>query len=151
MTQMKMLITAGGKHPAHKWAELAADEIVDISEQAPETRIREAREFRTRLVDSLVHHHQMMMNHEQIEIRAGRHDLALPYETEAYAMQVRDEICGPLVEGTTFADHFKEDHVREWVEGICNKYFKSAKMVERQHFHSENAKPEPVINNKKKK
>lgn len=148
MTQLKMIVTSGGKHPASKWAELAADEIIHVSSQAPDALVREAQDFRARLVKEFTRHHQAMMDHEQAEIKAGRHDLSLPYQTEDYAKEVRESICGTLAKGTNFADHFQKQNVQEWVEGICNKYFKSAKMVERQHFHSEKAAA-PI--NKKKK
>jgi hypothetical protein len=148
VTQLRLLVTPGGKHPPEKWAELAADEIVMISEQAPKTLVQEARAFRDKLVERFTHHHKVMMEHEQEQIAAGHHDLDLPYETESYAEKVRDEICDKLAKGTSFAEHFMQNHVKTWVEGICNKYFKSAKMVERQHFHSE--KKPAAINRKKK-
>lgn len=137
--QMKMMITPGGKHPAYKWAQYAADEIIDISAQAPETLLREAMDFRGRLANVLTGHHQFMMDDEQNQIKAGNTALDLPYVTEAYAKKVSAEICDQLAKGTSFANHFAQNHVGEWVEGICNKYFKSAKMVERQHFHTENS------------
>lgn len=147
MTHPRMLITSGGKHPASKWAELAADEIVNISEQAPQILLREAREFRAKLIGMFTHHHQCVMDHEQEQIQAGNHHPDLPYETEDYAKKVRDEVCD-LAIGSSFAEHFQQEHVRAWVEGICNKYFKSAKMVERQHFHTEN---NTASKNRKKK
>jgi hypothetical protein len=146
MTGPTLLITAGGKHPAAKWAQLAADEIAQIGKAAP----REAHDFKTRLVNILTEHHQWMMDHEQKEIKAGRHHPDLPYDTEEYSRQVTNEICNILAHGTPFKEHFKKANVREWVEGICNKYFKSAKMVERQHFHSEKAKAAPPVGKKKK-
>jgi len=146
VTTPRMLITSGGKHPANKWAEHAADEIVSISEQAPQLLLREAREFRAKLIGLFTKHNQCMMDHEQEQIQAGKHHPDLPYETEDYASKVRDEVCG-LAVGSSFAEHFQQEHVRAWVEGICNKYFKSVKMVERQHFHTENA----ATKNRKKK
>ncbi len=158
MTQLRIMATSGGKHPASKWAEFHADEIVNISEQAPATLIREAKEFRNKLVEMLTKHHQQMMEHEQDEIKAGRHGHDLPFNTEEYAKKVREQICDVIAKGTSFAEHFQQNHVKEWVEGICNKYFKSSKMVERQHFHSEQEKnaeentekPGTAINRKKK-
>lgn len=147
---MRMLITPGGKHPARKWAELAADEIVHVSEQGETTIVREAKAFRNKLIDCLEKHHQVMMDDEQALIKDGQTDLDAPYQTADYAAEVRDEICGDMAKGTSFEKHFAQDNVRAWVAGICNKYFQSAKMVERQHFHSEKAE-EPSINKKKKK
>lgn len=144
-----MLITPDGKHPARKWAEFAADEIVHVSEQAETTLVREAKEFRSKLIDSLEVHTQKMMDHEQDLIQEGKVSMDLPYDTTEYATEVRDEICGKMAKGTSFAKHFAQENVRAWVEGICNKYFQSAKMVERQHFHSENTE-KPSINKKKK-
>jgi hypothetical protein len=150
MSNLKILVTPNGKHPASKWAEFAADELVEISEQAPETRVQEARKFRGSLVSILTHHHQVMMDHEQEQIKAGKHAPHLPYETEDYASTVCDAIC-EIAKDTNFGAHFAQAHVREWVEGICNKYFKSAKLVERQHFHSEQQISEkPIVVNSKR-
>lgn len=141
MSNFKLLVTNEGKHPASKWAELAADDIVEISAQAPTTLMKEAMELRRTLIDLLTRHHQHMMDHEQAQIKAGKHDLDLPYETEEHADNVTDEICG-LSQGTSFGEHFKQDHVRAYINGVCNKYFKSAKLVERHHYHSVKAHAE---------
>ncbi len=141
--KFKILVTNEGKHPAYKWAELAADEIIEISEQAPETLVREAREFRENLVRLLTDHHQQMMDHEQAQIKDGKHQMHLPLETEEHAEKVVDQIRD-IAKGKSFAKHFSQDHVREHLNTICNKYFKSAKLVERQHYHSEQ---EQVKNN----
>ena len=148
MTNFEMMITSEGKHPASKWADLAADEIIEISAEAPETKIREANEFRAKLVQAMTGHHQYMMNHEQAQIKAGKHDLDLPYETEDYADKVVDEICG-LAKGTSFEAHFAQPHVRAHLTEVCNRNFKSAKLVERHHFHSERAPKTAGAKNKK--
>lgn len=139
MTNFKMMITSEGKHPASKWAELAADEIVEISAEAPTTLMKEAMGFRSQLVALMTTHHQHMMDHEQEEITAGRHDLNLPYATEHHAIKAVEEIC-KLAKGMSFAEHFKQEHVRRHLEEVCNRNFKSAKLVERHHYHSEKAK-----------
>lgn len=139
MTNFKMMITADGKHPASKWAELAADEIIEISAEAPTTLMKEAMGFRAKLVEMMTKHIQKMVDHEQGEIAAGRHHHDLPYKTEDHAEKVVKEIQA-LAAGSSFAHHFKQDHVRGHLEVVCNRNFKSAKLVERHHFHSEKAK-----------
>jgi len=141
----KMMVTNEGKHPASKWAELAADDIVEISAQAPTTLMREAMAFRKGLVELLTHHHQVMIDHEMEEIKNGV-DLNAHYETEDHASNVVDLVCG-LAKGSSFEAHFDQDHVKAHIEAVLNKYFKSAKLVERHHYHTEkeragaNAKP----------
>ena len=139
MTNFKMMITPDGKHPASKWADVAADEIIDISAEAPETKLKEAKEFRSKLHQIMTGHHQHMMDHEQAQIKAGKHDLDLPYDTEKYADKVVKEICA-LAKGTSFEAHFSSPTVLEHLSAVCNRNFKSAKLVERRHFHSERAK-----------
>ena|SRR5258708_32550442 len=116
MTNFKMMITADGKHPPEKWAEIAADEIIEISAQAPTTLMKEAMEFRNKLHASLTKHVQYMQEHEQECIEDGKHDHDLPYETEGYAKKVVNEIC-KLAKGTSFEDHFNQSHVRAHLEG----------------------------------
>ncbi len=139
MTNFKMMITSTGKHPAEKWAELAADEIIEISDEAPETKVKEAKEFREKLIEMLAVHHQYMMDDEQKRIKAGKHDLNLPYETEEYTKKVVAEICD-LAEGYSFEEYIVD--VREELEAVCNRNFKSAKLVERSHFHTEKDVPD---------
>ena len=139
MANFKMLVTNDGKHPAFKWAELAADEIIEISAQAPETLMREAMEFRKRLVDLLTHHHQHSMDAEQKEIKAGKDRLDRHLDTEDHADRVTEEICH-LSHNMSFADHFAKDEVKQHLNAVLNRYFKSAKLVERQHHHTEKAR-----------
>ncbi len=142
MSNFKLMITPTGKHPASKWGELAANEIIEISDDAPETRVQEAREFREKLIGMLTKHHQVMMDHEQKQIKEGKHDLNQPYETEEYSSKVVDEICD-LAAGYSFAKYFESQDIHKNLETICNRNFKSAKLVERSHFHSE--KPQKLI------
>jgi hypothetical protein len=136
MTNFKMMITADGKHPPEKWADVAADEIIEISAEAPQALIKEATEFRKKLYTSLTEHIKAMMDHEKVCIAKGHHDLNLHYETEDYASMVVNEICD-IAKGTNFESHFCLPHVHNHLEAVCNRIFKSAKLVERQHFHSE--------------
>ena len=136
MTNFKMMITPEGKHPASKWAEIAADEILEISDNAPETKVREAKEFREKLVSSLTLHHQNMMDHEQSELSAGLTDPNLPYKTEDYAADVVDEIID-LAQGYSFSEHFEQPETHAYLTEVCNRNFKSAKLVERSHFNAE--------------
>lgn len=148
MTNFRMMITEEGKHPPEKWAQLAADEIIDISAKAPAALVREATEFRVKLVHMMTAHHRTMMEQEQRNIADGKHAMHLPYETEDYASEVVNEIC-KLAKGTSFEEHFKQDEVWSHLEAVCNRNFKSAMLVERHHFHSEKALAAPVSKKKK--
>jgi hypothetical protein len=138
MTNFKVMITAEGKHPPEKWAELISDEIVDISADAEETKMKEAMNFKGEIAAALVKHVRAMTDHEQEQIQAGNHDLDLPYETEDYAADVVDEICG-LAKGKSFEAHFQKPDIQVRLSACINRNFKSAKLVERHHFHSEKA------------
>lgn len=138
MTNFKLMITPNGKHPPAKWAELIADEIIDISADAEETRMKEAMNFRAEMVEMLIDHVKQTVRHEQKQIKGGNHDLDLPYETEDHACDVAGEITD-LAFGKSFESHFKKPDVRARLEAVLNRNFKSAKLVERHHFHSEKA------------
>src|SRR5678815_5186253 len=119
MANFKMIITTTGKHPPEKWAELAADEIIEISGEASATKVKEAKDFRVKLVEMLTDHHQYMMDHEQEQIVDGKCDLNLPYETEEYAEQVAGDIC-VLTKSYSFEEYFKRSDIRVNLEIICN-------------------------------
>jgi hypothetical protein len=148
MTNFKLMITPEGKHPASKWADIAADEIIDISAEAPELKVKEAKEFRAKLHHMLTRHHQHMMDHEQDLIKGGDHHLDLPYDTEEHADKAVDEIC-KLAKGTSFEAHFAQPNVRAHLTEVCNRSFKSAKLVERHHFHSERERSKTAHGKKK--
>jgi hypothetical protein len=139
MTNFKLMITADGKHPPEKWADVAADEIIEISAEAPQALMKEATEFRKKLYTSLTGYIKEMMDHEKTCIAEGKHALHLHYETEDHAKKAVDEICD-IAKGTNFEPHFNQPHVRDHLEAVCNRFFKSAKLVERQHFHSEKSR-----------
>lgn len=150
MTNFKLMVTPDGKHPASKWGEVAADEIIEISAEAPETLMREAMMFRASLLGMMTRHHQAMMDHEQEQIRAGKTDMDLPYETEEYAEKVVAEIVA-LAKNTSFENHFQQDLVHQHLREVCNRNFKSAKLVERSHFNTEKAKVDAAAGQKKGK
>lgn len=138
MSNFRILITNDGKHPASKWAELAADEIIDISAQAPTTLMREAMDFRAQLVDLLTDKIQYMMDFEQTQLNAGKDELDLPYESGEQVDKLTDDIC-VLAKGTSFGDHFEKDDVHQYLKAVCEKFFQSAMLVERLYHHSEKA------------
>lgn len=136
--QFAMLVTNNGKHPASKWAEMAANELIDIGSQSPEALIKEAEVLKKTATDIFERHHQVMMNHEQANIADGKHDMDLPYESEAQAKLATSEIV-VAAKSTSFTNYFNRADIQAAIEKLCNHYFKSAMHVERKHFHSENA------------
>lgn len=146
MTNFRMLLTNEGPHPAAKWADVTVDDIMEIASTASGGLLKEATEFRDKLRALFARHHQTMIDHEKREIKQGRHTEHHAYLTEDHAKVATGEV-GALAKGTSFEGHFKQQHVKDHVEYVCNHYFKSAKHVERQHFWAEQA--EHKTNNKK--
>jgi hypothetical protein len=136
--QFNMIVTNNGKHPAAKWAEMAANELIDIGSQSPDALIKEANTLKVASTAIFEKHHQVMMDHEQDNVLAGKHDMDLPYDSEAQAKLATAEIV-TAAKGTSFVDFFNRADTQAKIEKLCNHYFKSAMLVERSHFHSENA------------
>lgn len=139
MTNLRVLVTNDGPHQARTWAELAADDIIKITAQAPSALMQQALNFRARLVEVLTRHHQHMIDDENAKIKRGCNALDSPFETEDHANKVAAEIC-TLAKGLSFESHFRQEHVRAHLFEVCNKYFSSAKLVQRQYFQSEKAR-----------
>jgi hypothetical protein len=150
MTNFRIMITPDGKHPPEKWADIMADEILHISSESEETKMKEALAFRNSLVGMLTHHVQHMMDREQRGIKNGRHHPDHPYETEDYAEEVLHKIID-LANGKSFESHFRRPDVKQHLIAVLNRNFKSAMLVERQHFHSEREKAETASTIKKGK
>ena len=136
--QVSLLVTQEGKHPSSKWAELAADELISIGSQSPEALIREATVLKDVAKGIFARHIDIMTNFEQSMIAQGRHDMDLPYESEAQAKMCVADICAAAA-NTSFGRFFARDEIQEKIEAVCNSYFKSAMLVERSHFHSSQA------------
>jgi hypothetical protein len=134
------MVTDGGPHPPEMWAEATADQIIDISAQAPESKLQEAREFRTKLVTILTGHHDMVQQHERGKLveRGAAH-----LTTEIDPSQHVDDPVADVVaasRGYSFEAHFAKPEVQDYLRQTIGNHFATAIHIERS-WHAD-ADPE---------
>ena len=126
-----IMVTDEGPHPAETWAEVTADQIIRISESAPEGLISEARVFRERLVLILTGHHDRVQQHERGQIAEAGH-ARLQHDLDAAG-----HIDGPLAEiieaagATSFADHFQKLEIQQYLRDLLHSHFATSMFIER--------------------
>lgn len=127
-----ILVTDGASnHAPEKWAEATADQIVQILESAPETRVAEARDFRGKLIDILTGHHAKVQQHERGQI--DEHGSARLGHALEPAQHVEDPVS-EIVEaasGYSFADHFRAPQTQEYLRNVLSSHFGTSMHIER--------------------
>lgn len=129
--KLGVLITDGGPHPPDKWAEVTADQIIQISESAEAGKLAEARAFRDKIVKALTPHHGKVQHHERGQLKAhgDKHFASelnpLPFIEEALA-----EIVA-AAKGLSFEAHFAKPETLKYVGDVLASHFATAQHIER--------------------
>jgi len=140
-----VMITDGGAHPPELWAEVTADQLIDISAQAPETRVAEAREFRARIVSVLAGYHAEVQRIEREALdREGCARLMLAPEESMLLDGAVNELVD-AARGYSFADHFKRPEVQDYVRAVLAGHFASSVHVERSLHADANPDDERAV------
>jgi hypothetical protein len=135
-----IMITNGGSHPADKWAEITADQILNLIEidAASETPAalaarRAKRTLRTTLCDALEPLYAGVQNAEKQQLTTK--GLARINE----ALDVRSHLDAPLsavadcFAGTPFQAHFAKPEVREVLKRIIGQHCANMMHIERSY------------------
>lgn len=130
-----LLITNNGIHEAKVFAEVAADELVSVGSNSPEALIKEATELKTKALNIFTRHIQSAMDHENGNILSGKHDMALPYESDTHADLAVNDIVN-VTKGTSFEKFFARKEIQDKISAIAHHHMKTAMDVVRQHFHT---------------
>lgn len=129
--QVGVMITNGGPHPAEKWAQVTADQIIDIGSTAKGALLTEAHTFRTMIVQTLADHHTKVQTHERGQLEsAGDDHLGTALDPTAHIAGAVDEII-EATKGTSFEAHFAQPHVREYLERVLGSHFATSMHIER--------------------
>jgi hypothetical protein len=129
--QIGVMTTDHGPHPAEKWAEQTAAQIVQISETAPEAKLAEAREFQRKVTAALTGHHQLVQDRERDHLRtkgAARH--ADHLDPSEHLDDAIDAIVA-AAKGTSFAAHFARPEVLGYLRQTVGGHFATAMHIER--------------------
>lgn len=141
-----VMVTNGGPHPADKWAEETAGEIMSLvkieDDQAGDTdevkeNKRKARRVKLRLeadlVDALEPHHFDNQKREKDHLHASDERLNQPYDPEEDLIRAAvDSVVGAAKKyGDPWASAFDSDNGRELITTAVKVHFASAMHVER--------------------
>lgn len=137
-----ILSTDNGPHPPEKWAAVTAGRVIDISanptgvvngvvQANPQAVLREAEQFRQIVMTLLTHHHAEMQEAERAHLRAkGADRLAEVIDVSAQVESaVRDVL--DAARSTSFAEHFTQDQVHDWLRVAFAEDFHHIALIER--------------------
>lgn len=128
---MIILKTDNGTHAPDKWARATASHIIDISATAPETKIREAREFEAKLVAILQPHHATVQDGERMGLhRKGGVHYAVELDPSPHIGDPFDEIIAASKD-YSFAAHFEKPETQDYIRRVLGSHFATAMHIER--------------------
>lgn len=139
---MHLMITDDGPHSAADWANVTADHIIQIASTAPEALMREAQEFRGKLVELLEGHHGAVQAAERslLENRGGASRLksAATDDVQEHALDdMADEIV-TLAKPYSFGEHFARAETRAYVRDVLANHFATSMHIERSWHADKN-------------
>lgn len=120
------------------WAEISADQIIDISARAPETKLSEATQFRQRLVELLTYHHSLVQERERDKLsKAGATHLRSELDQVPDVEDPVAEIVR-LARGLSFEGHFANPQTQDYLRSLLASNFATVMHIERSLFADKN-------------
>jgi hypothetical protein len=139
--QVGVLITDGGVHPPETWAEVTANQIIDISRTAKGALLEEAEGFRSRIVQALVGYHRLVQEYEREQLsKDDRHMLSKLDPTPHIDDPVEDIVR--LGRGTSFAQHLAKPETQDYLRRLVGGHFCTVMHIERL-AHADQNKDHP--------
>lgn len=133
MAQMRILITDGGTHPPEKWAEVIADDLVEIAPTASAEKVQAGQQLRYALIAELIPAIADAQNAE----KEGRHGKSCHCGPHVDAMS---KAINKVANASLFKDHFKRDTVQDRIRLVCGIH--SATMMQEEAEHKQAKKKE---------
>lgn len=121
-----IMITNGGTHPARKWAEVIANELVDVADNAPQEMHIAGAQLREFIMDAVTPY----IEHAQDLKLDGHHDI--PDVADLHVEQMITSIKEAAAK-TAFGAHFDQDHVLEYMLDRLGLHTRTALMNEIDH------------------
>jgi hypothetical protein len=127
MAGPRILITNGGLHPASKWADIIADDLIEIDPSTPDSPEKlAARKLRMDIVAAIT---PLIEDCQKAE-REGRHDHKLNADPHVADIQ---KAINALIGKTSFKAHFKQEHVQGHMANRCGQHLRTAMHIENMH------------------
>lgn len=149
---MKILVSNNGPHPADKWAELTANEIMDLiqiadpAEQQTEAQqvrlaaMRKAkRELYPLLCELFENAHKACQDGERGELAKARGErrLAAKLDPMASTTTTMANLLA-LMDQTPFAEHFQKEEVKAVLTRMIGQHQANIMHIERSYFADRN-------------
>lgn len=131
MAQMRILITDGGTHPPEKWAEVIADDLIEIAPTASAEMVQAGQQLRYALISELI---PAIADAQDAE-KNGRHGKSCHCDPHVTAM---NKAINKVANLSRFKDHFKRDAVQERIRLVCGIHSATMMKEEAEHKKAKN-------------
>jgi len=140
--QPKIMITNGGPHPAEKWAELSASEIIVIAEGADSDSARAGRRLELKFIDIFEEYHKQVQAAERAHLDAdGDGRLESPLDGKEHDPEEVVAACVEAAKGTPFEAHFLREDVQNRIRTVATHHAALSMDVERS-WHADRSDSE---------
>lgn len=134
-----VMVTNGGPHPPGMWAEVTANDLVQISPTAPDDRRAEAEAFKARLVEVLTGFHQTVQDKERAALLAdGDSRLGEPIEGDEFLDHAMLDRIVAIAKGTIFEEHLSITPTIQYVRQVLEHHFHRSMHIERSWWADRN-------------
>jgi hypothetical protein len=126
MAQMRLLITDNGTHPPEKWAEVIADDLIQIEPTASAESAQAGLALRHAMIAELI----PVFADAQAAEREGRHGQECHCSPHVDALS---EAVKRAANKSPFGKHFRQPHVLERIRTVCGIHTETAMQIEAEH------------------
>jgi hypothetical protein len=125
----QFVVTSGGPHPPDVWAAITASQIIQVT---PRAQDGQGTALQLEILGILESAHKCAQDTERA-LLAERGDarLAEPLDPRNYIALAMMGILR-AAEGSEFAEHFAQDHVRDYLYQLLGNHFATTMNIERQ-------------------
>jgi hypothetical protein len=125
----QFVMTSGGPHPPDVWAAITTAQIIQIAARAQNGQ---GSALRLEILDILEAAHKCVQDTERVLLaQRGNARLAEPLDPRSY---IGPAMMGILraAEGSEFAEHFAQEHVRNYLYQLLGNHFATTMDIERR-------------------
>lgn len=126
MAQMRLLITDNGTHPPEKWAEVIADDLIEISPNATAESLSAGQALRHSIIAELI----PVITEAQEAEKDGRHGKSCHCWPHMDAAKLAIKRA---TDRSQYREHFKQAKVRDRIHEVCGIHLTTAMKVEADH------------------
>ncbi len=126
----RVMITNGGPHPPHTWAQATAEHIAPIAPGLGGERYVAAMKLQLAIQAVLMPHHDKVQDHERVKLESDADHLMTDLDPSPHL----DEAVSAVVEaakGTPWEEHFGRDDVQAAIRQEISNHFATSQHIER--------------------